>query len=124
MKKFIVHTRPLAGYCKLGDVPIVIEVEGETITAVEDPSVMWLPVGEFRFRVLKPEILYEPQEDGTKTPPVYFSHSVYRTLDQAQSVAERLVRGQFQFALRKYGTAFTEEQVKEKCEEIQEILLP
>jgi len=54
MKKFIIHNRALAGHPKTGEAPSVVEVEGEIILALEDPSVMWLPEGEFYFRILKP----------------------------------------------------------------------
>ena len=62
MKKFIVYTRAIPGIRKGNDPPSVIEVEGELIKPTEDPSVMWLPPGEFKFRILKPEYLYEPKE--------------------------------------------------------------
>lgn len=131
MKKFVVHTRPISGCSKTSTAPTVVEVEGEMIQGVEDPSVLWLPEGEFRFRITKPDFLYEPQEikgpDGVKVkitvPPVYHSHSVYWTVDQAHSVAERLARADFEFALRKYDTPFTDEDVKVKFSEITEILL-
>ena len=131
MRKFVVHTRPLPGCCKTGDLPTILEVEGEMITATEDPSVLWLPEGEFRFRILKPEVLYEPKEivhaDKTRekitVPPVYYSHSVFWTTHQAMAKAIHLVRQQFEYAKRKDGTEFTEEQVSEKVKEIQEILL-
>ena len=76
MRKFVVHTRALPGV-KSNGAPIVLEVEGELIQSLEDPSVMWLPEGEFKFRIMTPESLYEPhevsQEGVTKkvmVPPV------------------------------------------------------
>lgn len=131
MRKFVVHTRALPGCRKDTNAPTVLEVEGELITAIEDPSVLWLPEGEFRFRIFKPESLYEPKEivkqdksiEKIMIPPVYHSHAVYWTATQALSRAERMVRESFEHDFRKKKIAFTEEQVREKCKEIQEILL-
>lgn len=133
MKKFIVYTRALPGCQKSEDVPSVIEVEGELVTAMEDPSIMWLPKGEFKFRITKPEFLYEMQElkqaDGSKkktaVPTVYYSHACYWTLIQARSVAERMVRESMDFEVRKGRVvSYTDEELKAKWFEIQEVLLP
>jgi hypothetical protein len=133
MRKFIVYTRSLpAGCCKVStDAPAVVEVEGEMITQTEDTSVGWLPQGEFKFRITQPEFLYESQEikkaDGSKEkvmlPPVYYSHAVYYNIYQAQVAAEHIVRSNFEFERRKTGKEFTEEEVRAKFVEIQEILL-
>ena len=100
MKKFIVYTRAIPGIRKGNDPPSVIEVEGELIKPTEDPSVMWLPPGEFKFRILKPEYLYEPKEivkddktvEKIMIPPIYYSHSVYWTVSQALSKVEVLAK--------------------------------
>jgi hypothetical protein len=133
MRKFIVYTRSLpAGCCKITtDAPAVIEVEGEVVGMQEDTSILWLPPHEFRFAITKPEFLQEPKEivkpDGSKAtikvPLVYHSHSVYLNIHQAQIAAEHLVRDGFQFTKRKTGKDFTEEEVKAKFAEIQEIML-
>lgn len=133
MRKFIVYTRSLpAGCCKIStDAPAVVEVEGEMIGQMEDPSVGWLPEGEFRFRITKPEFLQEPQEikksDGSRVKsmvsPVYHSHAVYYNVHQAHVAAEHVVRESFAFVQRKDGKEFTEEEVRAKFTEIQEILL-
>lgn len=125
MRKFIVHTRPLPGH-KGG--PFVMEVEGEMITSMEEPSVMWMPEGEFYFRILKPESLYEPQEvkqdDGSKkkvmVPPVYHSHAIYWNENQAAVHAERILRSELEFEIRKGRLeSYTEEELKAKYAEIQ-----
>lgn len=131
MKKFVVHTRPLPGCCQTSDAPSIVEVEGEVITAQEDPAVMWLPNHEYKFRILKPESLYEPKEvkkeDGSKAKemvaPVYYNHSVYDTLAIARVKAEELIKAQFEFNLRKHGVPINQIELLEKCKEIQEILL-
>lgn len=124
MRKFIVHTRAIPGLKTTA--PTVVEVECAVIQGVEDPSVMWLPENEYKARISAPEWLYEPRGDKDKTmiPAVWPSHNFYWTSIQARVVAERLVRSEFEFALRKHGTEFTEEEVKTKCTEIQEIMLP
>lgn len=131
MRKFIVYTRAIPGCCQTGDVPTVVEVEGELITGTEDVSIMWLPEVEFKFRITQPEFLYEPKEikkpDGSKgtvmIPPVYYSHACHWTVHRAHVEAERMVRQGFEFALRKHGTPYTPEDVAAKVAQIQEILL-
>jgi hypothetical protein len=124
MRKFIVHSRPIPGHIKSSDAPTVVEVEGELITAMEDATILWLPKGEFKFRITKPEWLYEPTNDKKLTPPVYYSHACYWSSDQAHVFAERMVRHGFEFAERKQGIKFSDEEVKAKFSEITELLLP
>jgi hypothetical protein len=132
MRKFIVHTRALAGYTKTGDAPLLVEIDGEMIAALEDPSVMWLPNGEFYFRIMSPSGLWEPREvikaDRSRekiiVPPVYHSHSVYHSIEEARAAAEGLVRSDFEFQLRKHGTEIDFDALLTKCGEIQEVRLP
>jgi hypothetical protein len=132
MKKFIVYTRAIPGCCRIGEAPSVVEVEGEMVAAVDDPSVGWLPSGEFKFKILKPEFLYETHEiklaDGSRkkitVPPVYYSHAMYWTEIQAMSVAERMVRESLEFEVRKGRVeSFSPEELKAKCAEIQKVML-
>src|SRR5574337_139712 len=98
MRVYIVHTRPLPGCCKTGDVPTIMEVEGEIVTPAEDPSVMWLPEGECRFRITKPD---------------------------SKLAAERMVQSGLDFEVRKGRLAsYTEEELQVKYAEIQTIMLP
>lgn len=130
MKKYIVHSKAIQGV-KSGDIPAILEVEGEYVEALDDPSTMWLPSGEFKFRITKPEFLYEPQDirqaDGSKkkvmTPAVWHSHAIYASDDGAQFAAEKIVREQFEYDLRKNAVVFTEEQVEEKRKQIKLIKL-
>lgn len=129
MRKFIVHTRALPGCCKTSESPLIVEVEGEVISAVEDPSVMWLPKGEYKFRILKPESLYEPKEvsgskEKTMVPPIYCSHSLLPTAHEARARAYAMISHSFDFEQRKHKVAYTFEQLTQRCAEIQEILLP
>lgn len=135
MKAYIVHTRQVPGCaaCRSGDTPMtIVEVEGERVSPMEDPSVMWLKEGEFKFRILKPEFLHEPHEtkksDGTKektmVPAVYFSHSIYLTLEEAREATKKLVVGEFEFAVRKKRIeSYTAIDVEGKLSEIQELML-
>lgn len=129
MKKFVVHTRALPGCCKTSDAPTIVEVDGEYVTGVEDPSIMWMAEGEFLFRILKPESLYESQ-DGSKgkdkvmVPPIYCSHSIFSTLHEAKLKAFAAIQHSFEFVKRKDKVDYTHEQVVAKCDEIQEIMLP
>jgi len=124
MRKFIVYTRAIPGIKTTA--PTVVEVECAIIQGVEDPSVMWMAEGEYRARISAPAWLYEPKSDKDKilVPPIWPSHNFYWTVIQARVAAEHLVCSEFEFAFRKYGTEYTEEEVKAKCAEIQEIMLP
>lgn len=133
MRKFIIHTRPLPGCCKTGDAPTIVEVEGTVISPMEDPSVMWLPLGEFMYRIMLPESLFEPKEtkqpDGSKkktmVPVVYHSHAIYHDLAEAQAAAKKMIKSGLDFEVRKGRLAsYTEEELDAKCAEIQTIMLP
>ena len=128
IRKFIVHTRALPGHTKAGDAPLIVEVEGEMITGLEDPSVMWLPEGEYKFRIMKPDALYEQKEapgakEKTMVPPIYYSHALF-TIHEARAAADRLVIQSFEFAKRKTKVDYTHEQVAARRAEIQEVMLP
>ena len=131
MRKFIVYTRQVPGYRKPSDAPTVVEVEGEMITGTEDVSVMWLPEGEFKFRITAPDFLYEPREikqaNGSKgtvmVPSIYYSHACHWTKFGAWAEAKRMVRQGFEFGLRKHGKTYTAEEMAAKVAEITEILL-
>jgi len=133
MRAYVVHTRPLPGSCKKTDTPTILEVEGEKLTAMEDPSVMWLKEGEFWFRIMKPESLYEPKEskmeDGSRkkvmVPTVYFSAGIYSTVELAQAAAQQMIKGGLDFEVRKGRLAsYSEEDLQAKYAEIQTIMLP
>jgi hypothetical protein len=119
MRKFIVYTRAIPGCCKVGDAPTVVEVEGEVVSAQEDITVQWLPAGEFKFRITKPDFLLEKDSET-----IYYSHSVYWTIHGAYAAADRIIRQSLEFTQRKTkGEPFTEEELKAKIAEITEILL-
>jgi len=101
----------------------IMEVEIEMISGMEDPSVMWLPKGEYKARVLAPGSLYDRDEDGFRTPPLWYSHAFYSTMQEARTYAERQVRQGFERGLQKQGIQYTEEEVQQKLSEIQEVKL-
>lgn len=143
MIKFVVHTRALPGI-KFTGAPIVLEVEGELVQSLDDPSIMWLPEGEFMFRIMAPEALYESREihqlsgppKKEMVPPVYHSHACYWTVHGAMAAAERMVRAGLEFDIRKLRKdEFTEEELaakiqslteemEQKLTQIQTIMLP
>ena len=117
MKKFIIRF-------ERGGKTSIMEVEIELITATEDPSVKWLPEDEFKARIIAPTSLYDKQEDGSLIPPIWHSHAFSWTIHQAWARAERMLREEFQRGLIKHNKVFSEEDVKAKLAEIEEILLP
>lgn len=100
MRKFIIHSGR--------DKTAIMEVECQLITPVEDPSVMWLPKGEYRARLLKPATFVE--KDGK--PLVWHSIAFYDTLEIAKEAHAVMTRAAFEFEFKKYKTAYTEEQVQ------------
>lgn len=120
-RRFIVHNRPLPGQ-KKGGGPTIVEVECEIL---HNPS---MKEGEFAARIHTPKWLWEPvrklMPDGTLgevvEPPVYSSHSVYWNVNQAEVYAERQIKASFEFEIRKgKREAYTDEEFKAKCAEIQ-----
>lgn len=130
---FIVHTRPVPGCCKVATEPLsILEVEAEKVTPMQDPSVMWMPSGEFKARILKPEFLYETQEifkgsgvrEKATVPSIYYSHSLYETKEAALEAATKLIVGGFQFEIRKgKRDSFSQEEVQARVAQIEEHLL-
>jgi|SRR5579885_2068743 len=134
MKAFVIHTRQVPGCaCKAEQSPLFfVEVEGEKVSPMEDPSVLHLPQGEFRFRITKPTFFHETVEvkkaDGSRekmtVPTVYHSHAVFMTEEEAMAAARKLVLHEFEFALRKKKIAsYTEEEVQARLAEMQRVRL-
>lgn len=123
MKKFIVYTRSVPGKSNT-TAPSIVEVNLEIIKAVEDVSVMWMRAGEYKARIIAPNWLYELKDGSTeKIAPIYYSFNFFFSANHARLVAQQMVRSEFGFNFRKYGTEFTEEDIQAKFKEIQEILL-
>lgn len=125
MKKFIVHCRAIPGKDKNDTGPFVVEVEGEHIQALEDPSILWrCQPGEFDFRIMKPTWLYDLDKDKKTTiPPVYCSHAIYESKYQALVKAHRIVKLTFERNKEKHNIDYSEEDLKKKMDSIQEIFL-
>lgn len=102
----------------------VVEVECEIIKGVEDPSVMWLPPGEFRARVLAPQFLYEKKKDSKELiPPVWYTHAFYDSLELAMAQVETDIRTGFERAIAKHKIEFySEDDVKQKLSEVKVIM--
>jgi hypothetical protein len=117
MRKFYIHT-------ERGSKTSIIEVEVELITAMDDPSIQWLPINEYRACILAPKSLYEKQEDGSLIPPVWHSWALAWTQDQAIAWAAKMVRNDMQRALEKHNVVYTEQDIENKIRQIEVILLP
>lgn len=123
MRKFIVYTRAIPGCCKTTDTPAVVEVEGDKVAGSDAPFGTLLRL-EYWFSISQPEFLYETREvKGIKSviPPIYHSHAIYDTVDQAIAAAEKMVRDGFEFEARKYGTDYSIVDLLNKIKEIQVI---
>jgi hypothetical protein len=117
MRKFYIHI-------ERGGKISIVEVEAELITAVEDPSVKWLPIDEYKARIIAPKSFYEKQEDGSQLPPVWYSWALAWTQHQAMAWAAKMVRDDMERALIKHDVTFTEQDVEDKLKQIEVILLP
>jgi hypothetical protein len=117
MRKFILH------FARDGKISIM-EVELELVPAIKDPSIMWLPQGEYRARVIDPKSLHEKQLDGSLTAPVWHSHAFYSDEAQAIDVAHKAIRGIFERDMLHYKIEYTEEDFNKKISEVEVIRLP
>lgn len=123
MRKFVIHS--------LKGATSIMEVEIKLVTGLEDPSVTWLPNGEYKAHVLKPVSLMDKkvvvlEDKKTETqlvPPVYYSHAFYETAEEAMEVARGWTQLGFERGLSKHGEAFTPEDVEEKIKSIQVVRL-
>lgn len=124
VRRFIVYNRPMPG-CRKTGAPSIVEVECEVFAPILAKE------GEFAARILKPEFLWEPTrvlQDGVlkdvTLPPVYVSHAVYETLEQARGTAKEQVRGGLEFEVRKGKIpSYTDEEFQARCNLIQEVLM-
>lgn len=116
MKKFIIH------YLK-GTISIV-EVECELITGMQDPSIMWLPFGEYCARILSPKMLLEKNNMGEEVGPIYYGHAFYNSEQDCRVKIDHDVRDFFKRSLIKDKTkTYTEEDIQAKLLTIQTIKL-
>lgn len=115
MKKFVINN----GRQKTS----IMEVECELVTALEDPSVIWLPVGESKMRILFPTTFHEKRETGL-VPTVWYDHSFYNTVEEAKVVVEQNIRyTMVDFAKSKHQLAATEEEVQKTISEVEVVML-
>lgn len=123
-RKFVVYNRPMPG-CRKTGAPSIVEVECEIFIPFLAKN------GEYAARVLKPEWLWEPTrvlKDGALVdetlPQTYCSHALYDTLELARAAAKQQVKGGLDFEVRKGKIpSYTEEDLKTRCELIQEVLM-
>ena len=123
-RKFIVYNRPMPG-CRKTGAPSIVEVECEVFIPFLAKN------GEYAARVLKPEWLWEPTrilKDGVLVdetlPQTYCGHAFYDTIELARAAAKQQVKGGLDFEVRKGKIpSYTEEDLKVRCDLIQEVLM-
>jgi hypothetical protein len=97
----------------------IYEVECEKITPMQDPSVLWLPQGEYRARVLAPAIFHEPVGTGPEVaPPIYHSHAFLATVEEAMAQVEVWAR-----IPPKRATPKTEEEIQAALAAVEVVML-
>lgn len=123
MRKFVIHSKK--------DKSVIFEVEVEIISAMEDLSVTWLPAGEYKARIIKPDLFHSRVEKtiGDKKefvlePAVWYQFAFYDSLELAQIKCAELIRKDFEFNQRKHQTSFSEEDVLNAIATIEVISLP
>lgn len=115
MRKFAIISRK--------GVTTLQEVEIEIVSALEDPSVMWLGKGEYKAHIMLPVSLHEKQEDGSLKPPVWFSHAFFHSEEEARKQAEHDIQKEMERVARKSHTQFDPIACLAKCKEIQAVCL-
>lgn len=101
----------------------IIEVKCEKILSIDNSYSYSLKPGEHKVRILEPSSLFEKKPNGVMVPPIYISHSLYNTLEEAQAKAEKDIRAEFARNLRKKQVAYSEEDVQAKLLTVQTIKL-
>src|SRR5574338_245990 len=115
-RMFVVYTRK--------NETSIVEAECYVLSAMNDPSVVSLPQGEFRALVTAPELLFEKKVDKSIGPAIYHSHSLFRDYNDALKEAQSLIEKEFAFKLRKYKTPYTDVDVAAAVLAIKLIKLP
>ena len=123
MKKFVIQS-------KSGQFSIQ-EVDVEVISTTEDPSVAWLPAGEFKARIMRPtsfhmkvERLVNNKREMVDVPEVWYSFAFLNSLEEAKATCAELIREEFDFKKRKHKIDFTEQDVADAQAKMQVALLP
>ena len=90
----------------------VLEVECQEIKEVLNPQ-------HISYKIFLPQSLWEKKPSGEIVPPLYQSHAIYDSADEAMKACERQIRTGFEFEIRKgRRTSFTEEEVLEKLSKV------
>lgn len=110
MKKFIIHRNS------------IMEVECTKLTPAEDPSISFLPSGEYKARIDAPTTLHE-KIDTKLVKPIWFSFAFFDTIEAAQKNAEADIRVSLERNKKKSGTDFTEADIQKQLAEIKIITL-
>ena len=110
MKKFVIHRNS------------IIEVECTKLSTAENPSIAWLPSGEYWARIDAPVSIFD-KVDAKLVNPIWHSFAFFQTMDDAKKKMEANVRDTFDRNKRKSGTEYTEADIAKQLADIQVITL-
>lgn len=96
----------------------IYELEVEIVTPLQDPSVMWLPKDEYAVNVLAPPNLIEKDMKGRTLRTIYYSHSLFDSVEDALSWYENSVSITMKARAERHGEKFTDEDIKSKINDI------
>ena len=103
--------------------PTIYEIEVEIVTPLQDPSVGWLPLNEYRVRVLAPTLFHEKNSSGTLIPTILYSHSLFDSEENAVSWFKACLESTMKERAERHDEKFSEEALKSKLDEITVIKL-
>ena len=115
MRKFVIHF--------IKETTTIIEVECEKISGLEDPSVLWLPSGEFKVKISAPKSILNKETNGTYSAISYYNHGIYDSYEEALKATEFLIRKSFELNAVKHNSSFSEEDIQAKLLTVQTIKL-
>lgn len=98
--------------------PTVYELKAEKVTPLQDPSVKWLPEGEYKVNVLAPISLYEKDVKGKDVPVVFYSHALFDTEAAAVAWHKQSLESTMKERAERHGEEFSKEALKAKIAEI------
>jgi hypothetical protein len=110
MKKFVAYTHK--------GKPVIYEVEAELVSALQDPSIKWLPSSEYTIAVSAPSSFAEKNAKGELIYPIFYSHSLFETEEQAVAWHKMSLEKTMKERAERHGETSSEEELKTKIAEI------
>jgi len=120
---FIIYNRPIPKILSEKDTLSIVEVEGKKVSALEDPSVMWLLPNEYLVKITKPSFLLQEAKDKKLVPAIYHSHAIYLNVLDAHIAAGKMLEEHHKLMFQKNGQVIPESKLVEKCSKIPVIYL-